>query len=100
MEREIRTAGADLDVTTLRRSSPYSLVCRKNSVSYDRRVAQRHKELADIRLLKGMEDYHDHLTFRSRDWLARPDSPVAPERLIRTNGQHPKKDSRSETIAR
>jgi len=56
VEGEIRTAGADLDVTTLRRSSPYSLVCRKNSASYDRRVAQRHKELADIRMLKGMED--------------------------------------------
>jgi predicted 2-oxoglutarate/Fe(II)-dependent dioxygenase YbiX len=56
VEGAIRTAGADLDVTTLRRSSPHSLVCRKNSASYDRRVAQRHKDLADITMLKGAEN--------------------------------------------
>ncbi len=56
VEGEIRTAGADLDVTTLRRSSPYSLVCRKNSASYGRRVAQRGRDLADIAMLKGTED--------------------------------------------
>jgi predicted 2-oxoglutarate/Fe(II)-dependent dioxygenase YbiX len=56
VEGEIRTAAADLDVTTLRRSSPYSLVCRKNSASYDRRVAQRRKDLVDIARLKGAKD--------------------------------------------
>jgi predicted 2-oxoglutarate/Fe(II)-dependent dioxygenase YbiX len=56
VEGEIRTAGADLDVATLRRSSPHSLVCRKNSASYDRRVAQRRKDLADIAMLKLTED--------------------------------------------
>jgi hypothetical protein len=56
VEGEIRTTRADLDVTTLRRSSPYSLVCRKNSASYDRRVAQRRRDLADIAVLKGAED--------------------------------------------
>lgn len=59
MEGEIRTAGADLDVTTLRRNSPYSLVCRKNSASYDRQVAQRRKDSVDITMLKGTEDTHD-----------------------------------------
>jgi predicted 2-oxoglutarate/Fe(II)-dependent dioxygenase YbiX len=53
---EIRTAVADLDVTTLRRGSPHSLVCRKNSASYDRRVVQRRKDLADITMLKGTEN--------------------------------------------
>ncbi|MBO0755168.1 MAG: 2OG-Fe(II) oxygenase [Bradyrhizobiaceae bacterium] len=56
VEGEIRTAGADLDVTTLRRSSPYSLVCRKNSASYDRRVEQRRQDLADIAVLRGTPD--------------------------------------------
>src|SRR5262249_367046 len=36
VEGEIRTARADLDVRTERRGSPHSLVCRKNSASYDR----------------------------------------------------------------
>ena len=53
---EISTAGADLDVATLRHSTPHSLVCRKNSASYDRRVVQRRKDLADIRMLKGTDD--------------------------------------------
>jgi hypothetical protein len=48
---EIRTARADLDVTTLRRGTPHSLVCRKNTASYDRRIAQRRLDLADIAIL-------------------------------------------------
>jgi predicted 2-oxoglutarate/Fe(II)-dependent dioxygenase YbiX len=53
VEGAIRTAQADLDVTTVRRGSPHSLVCRKNSASYDRRVAQRRQDLADIAAMKG-----------------------------------------------
>jgi hypothetical protein len=56
VEGEIGTAGADLDVKTLRHGSPHTLVCRKNSASYDRRVAQRRKDLADITILKGTEN--------------------------------------------
>jgi predicted 2-oxoglutarate/Fe(II)-dependent dioxygenase YbiX len=56
VEGEIRTARADLDVTTERRGSPHSLVCRKNSASYERRVAQRRQDLADIAILKGTMD--------------------------------------------
>lgn len=56
LEAEIRTAAADLDVTTLRLGSPHSLVCRKNSASYHRRVAQRRRDLADITMLKGTEN--------------------------------------------
>jgi len=55
VEGEIRTAGADVDVRTLRQGSPHTLVCRKNSASYERRVAQRRKDLADITILKGTE---------------------------------------------
>jgi hypothetical protein len=43
-------------MTTLRRSSPYSLIRKKNSASYDRRVAQRRRGLADIAALKGTQD--------------------------------------------
>jgi hypothetical protein len=56
VEGEIRTAGADLDVRTERRGSPHGLVCRKNSASYERRVAQRRQDLADIAILKGTMD--------------------------------------------
>jgi predicted 2-oxoglutarate/Fe(II)-dependent dioxygenase YbiX len=53
IEAEIRTARADLDVATDRRGRPYSLICRKNRASYERRVAQRRQDLADIAMLKG-----------------------------------------------
>jgi predicted 2-oxoglutarate/Fe(II)-dependent dioxygenase YbiX len=53
VESEIRTAKADLDVTTERKGSPHGLVCRKNSASYERRVAQRRTDVADIAVLKG-----------------------------------------------
>jgi len=56
VEDKIRTARADLDVRTERRGSPHSLVCRKNSASYERRVAQRRQDLADIATLKGNMD--------------------------------------------
>jgi hypothetical protein len=52
VEREIRTARPDLDVTTERRGSPHGLVCRKNRASYEWRVAQRRRDLADIAALK------------------------------------------------
>lgn len=40
VEAEIRSAHADLDAETDRRGRPYSLICRKNCTSYERRVAQ------------------------------------------------------------
>jgi predicted 2-oxoglutarate/Fe(II)-dependent dioxygenase YbiX len=52
VEDEITKAHADLDVSTERRGSPHRLVCRKNSASYERRVAQRRRDLADIAVLK------------------------------------------------
>jgi predicted 2-oxoglutarate/Fe(II)-dependent dioxygenase YbiX len=55
VEGIIRTAQADVDVTTERKGSPHRLVCRKNSASYERRVAQRRKDVADIAVLKGAD---------------------------------------------
>jgi hypothetical protein len=56
VEGEIKRVRADLDVRTERRGSPHGLVCRKNSASYERRVAQRRQDLADIAILKGTMD--------------------------------------------
>jgi hypothetical protein len=61
---EIKRACADLDVRTERRGSPHGLVCRKNSASYDRRVAQRRQDLADIAILKGTMDAMASLELR------------------------------------
>jgi predicted 2-oxoglutarate/Fe(II)-dependent dioxygenase YbiX len=52
VEAEIKAARADLDFRTERRGSPHSLICRKNRASYERRVAQRNQDLADIVILK------------------------------------------------
>jgi predicted 2-oxoglutarate/Fe(II)-dependent dioxygenase YbiX len=52
VEAEIKAARADLDVRTERRGSPHSLICRKNRASYERRVAQRRQDLADITILR------------------------------------------------
>jgi hypothetical protein len=53
VEGEIKAARADLDIRTERRGSPHSLICRKNSASYERRVAQRRQDLADVAALTG-----------------------------------------------
>ena len=43
----IQRSQADLDCTTDKRGRPYTLVCTKNQASYERRVRQREKDLAD-----------------------------------------------------
>jgi hypothetical protein len=53
VEAEIRTARGDLDVRTEECGRPYSLICRKNRASHERRVAQRRQDLADIATLRG-----------------------------------------------
>jgi 2-oxoglutarate-Fe(II)-dependent oxygenase superfamily protein len=53
VEETIRKARCDLNVTTDRRGRPYSLVCTKNQASYERRMKQRHGDLADLEQLKG-----------------------------------------------
>ena len=51
VETEIRRANADLDTETLRKGSPHSLIAVKNQASYERRVAQRKQDLADLAVL-------------------------------------------------
>ncbi len=51
VEATIRHCGCDLDVITERRGRPYSLLCTKNQASYERRVEQRKKDLADLKQL-------------------------------------------------
>ena len=53
VEDTIHRAHCDVNSTTERRGSPHSLVCTKNQASYERRVAQRKRDLADIATLEG-----------------------------------------------
>jgi 2OG-Fe(II) oxygenase superfamily len=48
VETTIRNSGCDLDTTTDRHGRPYSLICAKNQASYERKVSQRTKDLADL----------------------------------------------------
>lgn len=48
VEDAIRRARCDIDCTTERTGRPHALVCRKNQASYERRVEQRRKDLADL----------------------------------------------------
>jgi predicted 2-oxoglutarate/Fe(II)-dependent dioxygenase YbiX len=52
LENKIRTQRYDVDFTTLRRSSPHSLVCTKNQASYELRARQRGKDLEDLTKLE------------------------------------------------
>jgi predicted 2-oxoglutarate/Fe(II)-dependent dioxygenase YbiX len=52
VEGTIGNARVDVDVKTERRGSPHTLICTKNQAGYERRVAQRKKDLADIRTLE------------------------------------------------
>ena len=53
VEDEIRRASADVDTRTERRGSPHQLICTKNQASYERRVLERKRDLADLKTLKG-----------------------------------------------
>ncbi len=52
VESTIRTAAYDLTTTTLTRGRPYTLIATKNQASYQRRRAQRARDLADRDRLK------------------------------------------------
>ena len=43
---------ADVDCSTDNRGRPYTLVCAKNQASYQRRVTQRGRDIADLALLE------------------------------------------------
>jgi hypothetical protein len=51
VEDSIRQGHEDVDCSTERKGSPHVLVCSKNQASYERRVAQRRKDLDDLQRL-------------------------------------------------
>lgn len=53
VEHSIRTHRCDLDTHTDKRGRPYTLVCTKNRASYQRRTAQRSKDLENRARLTG-----------------------------------------------
>ncbi|MCG6941648.1 MAG: 2OG-Fe(II) oxygenase [Thiohalocapsa sp.] len=53
VEDSIRTHRCDLDTHTDKAGRPYTLVCTKNQASYERRVQQRNKDLANRERLLG-----------------------------------------------
>lgn len=53
VEHSIQAARADLKWETIREGSPHGLSCQKTRASYDKRVAQRQQDLADLTVLKG-----------------------------------------------
>ena len=55
VESSIRHSGCDLDVRTSKSSRPYSLIATKNQASYERRVVQRKKDLADLARLEATQ---------------------------------------------
>ena len=55
VEETIRRGNCDLDSATDKRGRPYTLVCTKNQASYERRVRQRKKDLADLALLSPLD---------------------------------------------
>lgn len=48
VEQTIKQARCDLDMRTDKQGRPYSLVCIKNQVSYERRTKQRKQDLDDL----------------------------------------------------
>jgi len=54
VEQSIGQNLLDLDCTTDKRGRPYTLICTKNQASYERRVRQREKDLADRGRLMGI----------------------------------------------
>ena len=52
VENEINRARSDVKTRTERRGSPHSLIAVKNQASYERRVAQRKQDLADLAALQ------------------------------------------------
>jgi predicted 2-oxoglutarate/Fe(II)-dependent dioxygenase YbiX len=48
VESTIRNNRPDLHTATLKKGSPHTLICTKTQASYDRRVAQRRKDVDDL----------------------------------------------------
>jgi predicted 2-oxoglutarate/Fe(II)-dependent dioxygenase YbiX len=52
LQDTIKHAHCDVDITTEKQGSPYTLICVKNQASYDQRANQRKRDLADMKLLE------------------------------------------------
>ena len=52
IESVIRAAGTDLDLVTVQKGSPHSLVCTKNQSTYERRARQHRADLDTIARLE------------------------------------------------
>ena len=52
LSQTINAARCDVDIKTERKGRPYGLISMKNQASYDRRVAQRKKDLANISMIQ------------------------------------------------
>jgi hypothetical protein len=52
VESVIRAAGTDVDLVTVRKGSPHSLVCTKNQSGYERRARQYRADLDVISRLE------------------------------------------------
>jgi hypothetical protein len=53
VEESVRGARCDLDLATERRGSPHTLIATKNQASYERRLEQRHDDIAHLAALGG-----------------------------------------------
>jgi len=53
VEESIKRARCDVDVVTDRRGRPYTLICTKNTASFDRAMKQRAQDMADLKHLTG-----------------------------------------------
>jgi hypothetical protein len=52
VESTIANSRSDVDISTLRKGSPHTLVCAKNQASYERRLLQREKDLSNLARLE------------------------------------------------
>jgi hypothetical protein len=55
LEHEVRRHKCDLDLTTERRGSPYTLVCTKNKASYHASVKKYHEDQKHLATIKAIQ---------------------------------------------
>jgi hypothetical protein len=55
LEQRIHSAGCDLECKTERHGSPYSLVCTKNTASYQARLKKYHQDREHLSALRGIQ---------------------------------------------
>jgi hypothetical protein len=55
LEHQVRGHECDLDLRTERRGSPYTLVCTKNTASYQARLKQYHEDQAHLATVSAIQ---------------------------------------------